>query len=98
MYENEEARKRAIEPHLRRILATAISSVANADKTSPDGMVLITLAGKFYEAVATLINEYKNEIGDGGCDPSTQAGLSAVRFWVQSEVDKRCSSLCPHLC
>jgi hypothetical protein len=88
IYESEKIRKRALEPHLSRLLATALSTVTNADKTSPDGMVLITLAGKICEAVVTLLKEDKNEVGDGGCDPSTQAGLSVVRFWAQREVGK----------
>ena len=33
-----------------------------------------------------LFEEDKKEIGDGGSDPSTQAGLSAAHSWAQKEV------------
>ena len=88
IYDSESHRRCALEPYLCRFLATAISTVVNADKSSPDCMVLISLAGEIYESAITLLKEDKNEFGDGGCDPSTQAGLSLVRFWVQDEVDK----------
>jgi hypothetical protein len=50
-------------------------------------MFLVNLVRDLSESALVLLKEDKNEIGDGGCDPSTQAGLSAVRFWVQFEVD-----------
>jgi hypothetical protein len=92
IYGDEDARKRALEPILRHILRADITTVVNMDKTSPDGVVVVPFTGEFHEVVALLINEYKNEFGDGGCDPSTQVGLSVVRFWAQIEVYKRPSS------
>jgi hypothetical protein len=88
IYENEATRRQALEPHLRNILAITFTTIANADRTSPDGGFLISPAGEILESALALLKEDKNEFGDGGCDPSTQAGLSAVRFWVQSEVAK----------
>jgi hypothetical protein len=97
IYDNEANRRHALEPYLHRILTLTMSTVLNADRTSPDGMFLISLSGDIYETVMALLREDKNEFGDGGCDPSTQAGLSTVRFWVQDAVDKCQFSLsfCP---
>jgi hypothetical protein len=39
-------------------------------------------------SVLLLLKEDENEFGDGGCDPSTQAGLSSARHWVQSKVSE----------
>jgi hypothetical protein len=33
-----------------------------------------------------LLEEDKNELGDGGSDPSTQTGLSLGRAWAQAKV------------
>jgi hypothetical protein len=88
--------RQQFEPYLCCLPGTALSTLVYADKTSPDGMVLIDLARKICQAVATLLGEDKNELGDGGCDPSTQAGLSGVWFWVQREVGKRHFPLYPY--
>lgn len=44
------------------------------------------LLGNSSRYAAICIKEDKNEIGDGSCDPSTQAGLSYGQFWAQKEV------------
>jgi hypothetical protein len=88
IYDSEAYRRSKLELHLGRVLAIATSTALNADKTSPDAMVLITLTGEIHETVVALLWEDKDEFGDGGCDPSARVGLSAIRFWVQSEVDK----------
>jgi Protein kinase domain len=36
----------------------------------------------------TLIQEEENSLGGGGCDLSSQVGLSMARFWAQDQVDK----------
>jgi thiamine kinase-like enzyme len=33
-----------------------------------------------------FLEEDKNELGDGGSDPSTQTGLSIARCWAQDKV------------
>jgi hypothetical protein len=38
-----------------------------------------------------FLQEGKNEFGYGGSDPSTRAGLSAIRYWAQPKV---CQILC----
>jgi hypothetical protein len=87
IYENEGIRRQFLQPRLCEILAITFSAEANADRTSPDGMFLVNPVGELSESALVLLKEDKNELGDGGCDPSTQAGLSAVRFWVQNEVN-----------
>jgi hypothetical protein len=87
IYDSEATRRQNLQPYLSEILAITFSAEANTDRTSPDGMFLVNPARDLSESALVLLKEDKNEIGDGGCDPSTQAGLSAVRFWVQFEVD-----------
>jgi hypothetical protein len=88
IYDDEATRRQYLQPRLCELLAITLSSVANADKTSPDGMFLVNPTSDLRKSALVLLEEDKNELGDGGCDPSTQAGLSAVRFWVQHKVDK----------
>jgi hypothetical protein len=88
MYDNEAIRRAALEPHLGRILGNGMGTVVNPDGTWPDGAFSITLTNEICESAVTLIKEEKNNIGDGGSDPSTQVGLSMARFWAQDQVDK----------
>ena len=88
IYDNEATRRVTLEPHLGRILGNGMGTVVNADGTSPDGALSITLTKGVCDTIALLLKEDKNNLGDGGCDPSIQAGLSMSRFWAQGQVDK----------
>ena len=83
IYPNENARRDALTPLLRGILDVDIVTMLNEDKTSPDGVVEL---GKTPARSLLLVKEDKNEFGDGGSDPSTQAGLSVGRCWAQPRV------------
>ena len=66
-------------PLLSAILGVNIQK----NKTNADGVVeLLAQSGSFL----LYLEEYKNEIGDGGSDPSTQACLSGARYWAQHRV------------
>jgi hypothetical protein len=83
IYPREEERRDELNPHLTAILGVFIQSVVNKDKTSPDGIVeFLTEIGP----AASLLEEDKNEYGDGHSDPSTQVGLSFARLWAQAKV------------
>ena len=83
IYPNENARRDALTPLLRSIFNVNIVTMLNEDKTSPDGVVeLDTTPARSL----LLVKEDKNEFGDGGSDPSTQAGLSVGRCWAQPRV------------
>jgi hypothetical protein len=76
IYESEEKRRKVLTPLLCAILEVNMQMILNEDKTNPDGIVeLVTHLLHFM----ILLREDKNEFGDGGSDPSTQAGLSAGR-------------------
>jgi hypothetical protein len=83
IYETESKRREKLTPLLCDILGVDIKMIMNADKTIPDGIVEV---GKNNAHSLLLLMEDKNEFGDGGSDPSTQAGLSAGRCWAQSKV------------
>ena len=86
IYENEDHRKPAIFPHLAAALSTGMTKIVNLDLTSPDGAISLPLMGDIHETVALLLAQDKREIGEGGSDPSIQAGLSMIRFWAQDNV------------
>ena len=83
IYESVEDRRITLTPLLCDILDVNIQTILNEDKTNPDGMVE---EEKNRLLFLIFLKEDKNEFGDGGSDPSTQAGLSAARSWSQSRV------------
>jgi len=85
IYKNEDTRRSAIRPELLDVISVGMEKIINLDSTSADGMV-VTQALMIGEVAAIGIEEDKNEFGDGGSDPSTQAGLSYGRFWAQTNV------------
>jgi hypothetical protein len=83
IYASEEERRAALTPLLRDILNVNIQMILNKDKTNPDGIVEMALGILLF---MIFLEEDKNELGDGGSDPSTQTGLSAARCWAQDKV------------
>jgi len=82
-YPDERSRRKILNPILSRVLNFHLQVIENDDETKADG----TLEGFVQQsALLFLLKEDKNELGDGGSDPSIQAGLSAARSWVQSKV------------
>ncbi|KAK2461366.1 hypothetical protein APHAL10511_006590 [Amanita phalloides] len=93
IYESEEKHQKVLTPHLSTILGVNIQAIQNEDKMSPDGMVEGTMNKPPF---LIFLQEDKNELGDGGSDPSTQAGLSAGRCWAQPKYKKyRDAVACP---
>jgi hypothetical protein len=83
IYTTEAERREVLTPLLCRILGVNIQMIQNADLTIPDGIVEV---GTNEARSLLLVKEDKKEFGDGGSDPSTQAGLSVGRCWAQSRV------------
>ena len=83
IYGFEEKRRIALTPLLCNILDVNIQTILNEDKTNPDGIVEMVKNALLF---MSFLQEDKNEFGDGGSDPSTQAGLSAGRCWAQPRV------------
>lgn len=75
---NAEIRKR-----LTRILGLPVHEEPNTDKTSADGVHMIMVGDV---RIPLLIVELKRELGEGGCDPTTQVGISMRRSWIQQDV------------
>ena len=84
IYTSEDKRREKLMPLLSRILNVDIQTIMNTDKTNADGIVESL---KSWGRILLLLEEDKNEFGDAGSDPSTQAGLSAGRCYAQSRVN-----------
>jgi hypothetical protein len=83
IYPGEEKRRIVLTPILCEIFGVDIKTIVNNDKTNADGVVELLLeAGR----LIILLQEDKNEFGEGGSDPATQAGLSTARSWAQTKV------------
>ncbi|KAG5634558.1 hypothetical protein H0H81_001534 [Sphagnurus paluster] len=93
IYPTEEKRRAELTPILCKILGVDIQTILNDDKTNADGVVeLLRAVGRFL----IFLKEDKNEFGEGGSDPSTQAGLSTGRSWAQPKFEKlRNATNCP---
>ena len=51
--------------------------------TKADGVITLQIGD---DRIVFLIIELKRELGEGGCDPATQAGLSMRRTWIELSV------------
>ena len=85
IFASETVRRITLSPLLCDILGVNIQTIQNDDKTTADGTAKSGTKAEDM-SFSCLFEEDKNEIGDGGSDPLTQAGLSAARSWVQKEV------------
>jgi len=77
---NEEIRKR-----LRRILKGEVHEEPNPDRTNPDGVIVLQIGDV---RIMILLMEFKRELGEGGSDPSHQAGLSMKHSWLEKSVSR----------
>ena len=83
IYPNEDARQHDLRPFVQKAIGRPLVVVNNSDRTVPDVAVLSS-CGEL--TVYLVIGEEKNEFGDGGSDPSTQAAFSFLRMLSQKEV------------
>lgn len=88
IYQNETQRRATIQEELTSALSVAVGiEFYNSVGTAPDGTVITEIpVGQGLKPAAICIKEDKNEIGDGGSDPSILAGLSYGQFWAQKDV------------
>ena len=92
IYASAEERRAALTPLLCAILGINIRTIMNQDETSADE--LSTELG----SILIYLQENKNEFRDGSSDPSTQAGFSAARYWVQHKVYHSSYPFCFYSC
>ena len=85
IYESEDHRTAALRSLLEDALGVTILKRVNADASKPDGVYEVELRGSKIKVILVLL-EHKNELGDGRCNPSRQAGLSFTQFSAQDDV------------
>lgn len=81
--DQESARNCSILNHLSEMLEIGEFEISNQDTSKPDGISAIRVDGVY---IPLFLLELQEEFGEGGCDPSTQAGLSMRRSWIQHDV------------
>ena len=89
VFASETVRRIKLSPLLCDILGVNIQTIQD-DKTTADG------TAKLGTKVEDMGFSYLFEEDNNGSDPSTQAGLSAVRSWAQKEVHDS-HSICPFI-
>jgi hypothetical protein len=81
-----------IKAQLRQVLVKILfNAKADDDETEAD-VILKTMINS--AQFMTLALEWRRELGEGGYDSSTQAGLSMKRAWLESNVGYNC---CIHI-
>lgn len=85
IYESEDQWMAALRSLLEGAIRVTILKWVNVDASKPDGVYEVELRGSKIKVILVLL-EHKNELGDGQCDPSKQAGLSFTRFTAQDDV------------
>ncbi|KAK7001847.1 hypothetical protein R3P38DRAFT_3045071 [Favolaschia claudopus] len=101
IYTDEDSRRAATRQHLQDALAIGLQTIVSEDGTKPDGVITATLSaleGSVPGVVTLLVEEEKRELGEGGCDASTQASFSMLRYWAQNTstvVQVRTLCCCP---
>jgi len=83
MEERHDGHNEGLRTRLRRILQAEVHEEPNPDGTKPDGVITLQIGDA---RITFLILELKRELGEGGCDPTTQVGLSMKRSWIDLSV------------
>ncbi|CAI2195391.1 17701_t:CDS:2, partial [Funneliformis geosporum] len=92
---NEDSRKNEFINHITKFIDKLLE-VKIEDGSSNDGMLLIETACG--ENGLRIIHEIKNEIGEGGSDPTIQVTLSYSKYWAQEQRNKiRAVCSCPSI-
>jgi hypothetical protein len=86
IYVDENTRKIRVRPALKNAISYGITLMISDDSTTPVMCTMSGTDGSLNEAVALLIEDQERELGEGGCDASTQASFSVLRYWVQINV------------
>jgi len=83
IYKNERSRREAMQDMLAHILYQPMSSIFARNGAISDGTILTIAHGmSLYRAVL----EWKNDIGEGGCDAVKQGCFSFRNYWIQKDV------------
>jgi hypothetical protein len=90
IYSSEVDRRDAIGPYLEKVIGRPLTIMNNADRTTPDFAVLSSVD---HHPLYLVVGEEKNELGNGGSDPSTQAALSYSRICSQVKVKPFCFAI-----
>lgn len=94
IWTKEEQGNEAVLEHLGRFLGQDLAVERNPDNTSSDGMVMFqALNGTRFPL---LILECRRNLGEGGCDPSIQAGLRMRRTWIEENASLSNPFLLPY--
>lgn len=84
IYTNESDRAQQYRTLLPKILQATVHQEPNDDGTRADGVHMVDLEGV---RIPLLIMVLQPELGEGGCDPSIQAGIFMRQSWIQNNVN-----------
>ena len=83
IHSSEDNAVENLRPLLSKLLGGHLGQIISTGKRVPDGVVYKSLITRIAPLVCF---EYKRALGEGGCDPSTQAAYSVREFLVKDNV------------
>lgn len=78
----EEKYGEIVRASISEVLGETVLEVPNPDGSRPDGVIMIN----DNTDIPCVVIEMKREMGEGGCDPTSQAALSMRRSWIHNSV------------
>jgi hypothetical protein len=92
--QTEDRYREGFRQKLSQILAAPIHEEQNPDNTKPDGVIMVQLGDT---CIPYVFIELKRELGEGGCDPTSQASLTMRRSWIHASVSYNRIDIEPHV-
>jgi hypothetical protein len=87
IYLSEEYRKKIKAQLSKALLKFLVNANADDDETEADDILKMTI-NTAQSMILAL--EWRQELGEGGCDSSTQAGLNMKHAWLELSVGYNC--------
>jgi hypothetical protein len=83
IYGNEKERRKAMQDTLAKILRAAVMGVLASNDANSDGSIVTIIHElPLYRGIL----EWKNDMGEGGCDAVKQGCFSFRNYWTQNKV------------
>ena len=94
IYRNEKERRKSMADLIDNLLYAPVTGILARNNANSDGTIVTIAYGmSLYRAIL----EWKNDMGEGGCDAVKQGCFSFRNYWIQSSVRNAvlCSSAPP---
>ncbi|KAK7023037.1 hypothetical protein R3P38DRAFT_3270575 [Favolaschia claudopus] len=88
VYDNEYTRRDGVRDSLKKAVYHELVAGVVDDYILPDDAVGWTVLSADGSRVPLLMEQEEGELGSNGCDPSTQASFTMLKYWAQSNAKR----------